>query len=131
MVVCAHKSPPNAKSSVNKLKMTDEDTNSDNDVEHPAKHKNTNESNRCVIFYASCRANMVDGHPKRGIFQELADLLGFKGKAALRQWNQMAKKMAPLLDNQDEIDQPRIIHDNAHILFGTGASSRRLGKAQV
>jgi hypothetical protein len=71
---------------------------------------------------------MVDGCPKRGIFQELADLLGFKQKAVSRQWNQIAKKMAPLLDKQDEINHPRIIHDNAHILFGTGASSRRLGK---
>jgi hypothetical protein len=58
----------------------------------------------------------------------LSDLLGFKRKAVSRQWHQMAKKMVPLLDNQDEEDHARIIHDNTHILFATGASSRRAGK---
>jgi hypothetical protein len=107
--------------------MSDEDTDNDDDVEDPTKRRNTTESDRRVIFFA-CRASMEDGRPKRGIFQELADLLGFKRKAVSRQWNQMAKKMAPLLDNQDEEDHARIIHDNAHILFATGASSRRAGK---
>jgi hypothetical protein len=40
----------------------------------------------------------------------------------------MCRKLALLLDNQDEEDHLAIIQDNAHILFGTGHSTRRKGK---
>jgi hypothetical protein len=36
----------------------------------------------------------------------------------------------PLLDNQDEETHHHIIRENAHILFGTGHSSRRKGKCK-
>jgi hypothetical protein len=107
--------------------MSDEDSDNDNDVHKGRHHKTTQSSDRAVIFFA-CRASMQDGVLKRGIFQELAEQMGFTRKTVSRQWNQMQKKLAPLLNNQDEAQHPTIIQQNADVLFGTGHASRRKGK---
>jgi hypothetical protein len=76
-------------------------------------------------IFTACRATMVRGPLMKGFISELAEGLGFHRKTVSKQWNQMAQKLATLLDNQDEESHHHIIRENAHILFGTGHSSRR------
>jgi hypothetical protein len=92
-----------------------------------AKRRDTTSEDRRIIFY-SCRAAMVNGALRPGIQAELAKQLGFEKKTVQRLWSKMARIVAPLLYNQDDEDHLGIIQDNAHILFGTGHSSRRKGK---
>jgi hypothetical protein len=89
--------------------------------------RETTSDDRKAIFTA-CRAAMSRGPLRKGFISELADELGFHRKTVSKQWNQMARKLATLLDNQDEENHHHIIRENAHILFGTGHSSRRKGK---
>jgi hypothetical protein len=99
----------------------------DEDVTDGLKKRDTTAHDRRVIFYG-CRAAMVDEAVKRGFISELAQQLGFERKTVSRHWNNMQRKLAPLLDNQDEENHHGIIQQDAHILFGTGHSSRRKGK---
>jgi hypothetical protein len=79
---------------------------------HLNNRRDTTVEDRRIIFY-SCRTAMVNGAVRPGIQEE---------------WTMMSRKLAPLLDNQDEEDHLAIIKDNAHILFGTGLSRRRKNK---
>jgi hypothetical protein len=99
----------------------------DEDVADSLKKRDTTAHDRRLIFYG-CRAAMVDGVVKRGFISELAQQLGFERKTVSRHWNNMQRVLAPLLNNQDEENHHAIIQQNAHILFGTGHSSRRKGK---
>jgi hypothetical protein len=99
----------------------------DNVVAERVKMTATNYGDRRTIFIA-IRATMVNGRPRRGIFKELADQLGFTRKTVSRQWNAMQMKLAPLLCNHPEQEHGQIIQQNADLLFETGHSSRRKGK---
>jgi hypothetical protein len=98
-----------------------------NDIAQHLKKRDTTAEDRRSIFFA-CRMAMVDGKLRKGFLSELASELGFERKTISRQWKQMSLKMAPLLNNQNQENHASIIRDNAHILFGTGHSSRRKGK---
>jgi hypothetical protein len=91
------------------------------------RRRDTTADDRRIIFF-SCRAAIVDGVLRPGIQEELAWQLGFKKKTIQKLWTAMKTKLAPLLSNQAEEDHLAIIQANAHILFGTGHSSRRKGK---
>jgi hypothetical protein len=71
---------------------------------------------------------MVDGRPKRGVFTKLASQLGHSRITIWRQWRQMKKKLAILLNNQPEEDHIGIIAASSHILFSTKICERRKGK---
>jgi hypothetical protein len=91
------------------------------------RRRDTTADDRRIIFY-SCRAAIVNGVLRPGTQSELAWQLGFQKKTVSKLWTMMNRKLTPLLDNQDEEDHLGIIQGNAHILFGTGHSSRRKGK---
>jgi hypothetical protein len=98
-----------------------------NVVQEPVIVRATNFGDRKTIFIA-IRATMVNGRPRKNIFQELAEQLGYKRQTVSRQWNKMSKKLAPLLYNHPEEQHGEIIRKNHHILFEPGHSAKRKGK---
>jgi hypothetical protein len=93
------------------------------------KRRDTTADDRRTIFFA-CRTAMAKGSLKKGFISELAKQLRFHRPENSFQAmaHKMACKLAPLRNNQDEENHPKIINENAHILFGTEHSSRRKGK---
>jgi hypothetical protein len=73
---------------------------------------------------------MENGRLKPGIQSTLARQLGFERKTISRQWRQMQRVLAPLLSNQNIENHASIIKQNAHKLFATGHSSKKLGKVK-
>jgi hypothetical protein len=102
---------------------------SDNDrpVRKARKFRQVSTKDKMTIFFA-VRGAMVNGKMKRGILQKLSIQLGFERTTISRQWAGMRKKLAHLLNNQDEDDHMGIIHTSYDILFGIKHSDRRKGK---
>jgi hypothetical protein len=99
----------------------------DNDNGKVQRYRELTSGDLQSIFYA-VRSTMVNGRPKHGIFKKLACQLSYDRKTVWRQWRQMKKKLAILLNNQPEEDHHGIIAAASHILFATGHSARRKGK---
>jgi hypothetical protein len=102
---------------------------SDNEgpVHNDKKYSQLTAAHLQTIFY-TVRSTMVDGRPKHGIFTKIARQLLHDRVTIWRQWKQMKRKLALLLNNQPEEDHHGIIAASSHILFATGHSSRRKGK---
>jgi hypothetical protein len=91
------------------------------------KKRDTNYGDHRTIFIAIRATMMVNGRPRRGILDELAQQLGFKRKTVSRQWNNTQRKLAPLLFNHPEQEHGTIIQQNTQMLFETQHSARRKG----
>ena len=77
-------------------------------VNHGPKHRQMSRQDKMTVFFA-VRSTMVNGRPKYGILSQLANQLGFERTTVSRQWASMRKKLAHLLNNQDE-DRPHGDH---------------------
>jgi hypothetical protein len=80
-----------------------------------------------TIFHA-CRATMVNGRLKRGIFSELAKSMGFQARIIAGHWHRMERSLSTLLNNHPVGEHTGIIQDSHHILFRVNHSKRRKGK---
>jgi hypothetical protein len=96
-------------------------------VDNDGTYRQTTAADQQNIFYA-CRSTMVEGTTQRGIFNELANQLGFERKTVARQWHNMIASLSTLLSNHPGENEADVISRNHHILFQPAHSSCRGGK---
>jgi hypothetical protein len=112
------------------IKMSDEDNDNGDVVEHIRKYRTTTFADRYAIFMA-IKATMVNGHLKSGIQNNLAKIMNLHCGTLSRQWTSSSFKLAKLLGNQDEESgEPivTIIQRHAHFLFDDDISTRKKGQ---